>query len=73
MKRVIIVGENFTGSIMVDQSIIPPAELGRRVVHYWDEYQATEPDSDDGFIPWLAMIPGFAVDNHPLEAEVVFV
>jgi hypothetical protein len=73
MKRVIIVGENFYGSIMVNPLEIPLEQLGVRVVNLWDEFQRTQPEADHYFIPWLAQIQGFGLDQTPSDVEIVIV
>lgn len=69
MNRIVIVGENFVGSIMAQTTL----GIGSEIVRLWDQYQETQPDSDDGFIPWLSHLPGFALDPNPNELHVVMV
>lgn len=74
MERLILVGENFYGSIMVDPILFPRDRRGSALVSLWDEYQSTDPDCDQDFIPWLIdKVYGFAVDENTDDVDVIIV
>jgi len=57
-KRLVIVGENFTDSVLVSSKndII----FDKYVKALWDTFQSTEPESDCLFIRWL-------ISNFPMD------
>ena len=61
-KRIVIVGENFVGTVMADADSV--VNYGTFIVGLWDVFIGAGPNTDSDFIDFLVELPEFEADNE---------